>query len=118
MRTLEVTAETAKGLTAFRADLPIEKLKGKKLLISTRVKGENISEKPKSFNGIKLMVVLVNGEGQKDYPQAPLPTGTFDWQDVKWSVSIPENATRAQLLLGLEEVSGKVWFDPIKIVEQ
>ena len=117
-RALEINAETANGFHAFSANLPIAKYKGKKLLICTRVKGENVSEKPKSFNGIKLMLMVLNTEGAKDYPQASLPTGTFDWQDVKWSVSIPENAVSARISLGLEEVSGKVWFDSIKIVEQ
>ena len=115
---VKLTAANAEGSVNIRGPLPVEKIKGKKLVISTRVRGENVSEKPLPHNGVKLMLATVNAEGVKNYPQAPLPIGTFDWAPVTWSVNIPDNIVEASLVLGLEKVSGTVWFDAVKITEQ
>ena len=98
------------------AQLPAEKCKGRKLVISTRVKAEDVSEKPQAYNGIKLMLVTVNAAGVKNYPQIPLPSGTFGWKEVDWVVAVPADAVNVMLFLGLEKVSGKAWFDTLKIV--
>jgi len=45
-----------------------------------------------------------------------VPEGTFDWQKVALAARIPADAKSVTLCLGLEEVSGQVWFDDIKIV--
>jgi len=115
---LKLVAEDANGSINIIAPLPNEKCKGKRLLITTRVRGENISDKPLPHNGIKFMFPTLNAEGVKDYPQKPLPTGTFDWKDVSWTVVLPDNIVNAKLAIGLEKVSGTVWFDTIKITEQ
>ena len=114
---VQLTSPTAAGAINLRAALPLEKCKGKKLVISTRVRGENVSEKPLPYNGVKLMLATTNAEGFKNYPQAPLPTGSFDWKEVRWEVSIADNLIEANLVLGLEQVSGTVWFDKVKITE-
>lgn len=112
---LMMTSDSAEGLVQTATVLPIERCAGRRLLFETRVRGENISDKPEPYNGVKLMLILLNAEGQLEYPQVDLPVGSFDWQDVSWICSIPDNIVSAKLLLGLERVTGTVWFEPLKV---
>jgi hypothetical protein len=95
-------------------DLPVDQVRGCMLRASALVRGDKVSDKPKPWNGVKCMLILETPSG-KQYPQATIPTGSFDWQPVSFIVRIPVDAKKATLLLGLEAVSGKAWFDDIKI---
>lgn len=94
--------------------LEVSELKGRTVRLSAMVRGENVSSKPNPWNGIKYMLVIHTPEGTQ-YPQAPLGTGSFDWRATGFRVRIPGNATNITLVLGLEQVTGKVWFDDLKI---
>ncbi|OGV57543.1 MAG: hypothetical protein A2283_23280 [Lentisphaerae bacterium RIFOXYA12_FULL_48_11] len=94
--------------------LPVEQMRGYTVRVSAMVRAENVSEKPKSWNGIKVMVPVVT-PSQKFWPQAETGTGTFDWKKVAFSGRVPDDAKSAVLCLGLEEVTGKVWFDDIQV---
>ena len=72
------------------------------------VRAEQVSSKPKPWNGIKFMLVIQSPDGTS-YPQATLETGTFDWRRVSFTAHIPADATNTTLVLGLEQVSGKAW---------
>ncbi len=100
--------------TMIDLDLPVEKLRGYKIRIEARVKAENVSVPPQSWNGIKVMLHTKSPEGDT-WPQGNLPQGTFDWQKVRYTTSIPADATEASLALGLEAVTGKAWFDDVKV---
>lgn len=102
----------------YLASLDAAELRGQSLIVRTRVKGEGISEKPKAWNGIKLMFRVKDAEGQINYPQYKLQTGTFDWMPIEWAIRIPDNAIIVDLSIGLEQVSGTVWFDAIQISTQ
>ena len=41
--------------------------------------------------------------------------GTFDWKPVRFLGVVPKDATEAWLILGLEQTSGRVWLDDVKI---
>ena len=79
------------------------------------VRAENVSSKAKAWNGIKCMLAIETPE-RKLWPQANIDTGTFGWRRVAFTVRVPTNATSATLVLGLEQVTGKVWFDDVKAV--
>ncbi|HEX2950397.1 MAG TPA: cellulase family glycosylhydrolase [Armatimonadota bacterium] len=95
-------------------DLPFAQLRGCKIVFSAMVKGENVSKKPQNWNGVKYMVPMEAG-ATKLWPQGDIPVGTFDWRPVAFMVQVPDTATSIKLLLGLELVSGKVWFDNVKV---
>ena len=59
-------------------------------------------------------MLMIETPEQKLWPQAPIGTGDFDWKRVGFMTRIPDNATSVQLCLGLEEVTGNVWFDDLK----
>ncbi|MBM4049484.1 MAG: glycoside hydrolase family 5 protein, partial [Planctomycetes bacterium] len=94
--------------------LPVEKVRGCLLHFSGMVRAENVSEKPQSWNGVKFMAPIV-AEGGRQWPQGSIGVGTFDWQRVVFPVRVPTDATQMSLYLGLEAVTGKVWYDDIKV---
>jgi hypothetical protein len=79
------------------------------------VKAENVSARPQSWNGIKFMTP-VDGPSGKSWPQARVDVGSFAWRKLSFAVRVPSDATRMSVCLGLEAVSGKVWFDDVRIV--
>ncbi len=95
--------------------LPVGSLRGCSLRGTVLVRAQNVSAKPQSWNGIKFIFIVETASG-KSYPQAPLETGSFDWQRASAFTRIPEDATNLVLVLGLEQVSGEVWFDDVKIL--
>lgn len=95
--------------------LPVDKLRGTTINISARIRGENISPKPKPYNGVKIMLKVIT-DSQSIYPQVrPIKDGTFDWTDVNTVVTIPDSVKSAQLTLGLENVSGKLWIENVRV---
>ncbi|MEJ0000611.1 MAG: SGNH/GDSL hydrolase family protein [Verrucomicrobiota bacterium] len=115
---LEVTLTEPNGRSFLDANLPVDKIKGRTLEIETRVKGQDISPKPNKWNGIRVGLKLQNAEGQINYPQLHLQDGTFDWSDAKWTFDVPDNVVAAQVVLGLENVTGTVDFDSVRISVQ
>ena len=102
------------GSKAVQRPIPLDGIRGAVIEISAKVKAENVTEKPNPWNGVKLMAVIEAG-GETFYPQARIDTGSFGWRDASFGIAIPENAGSVRLHLGLEEVSGKAWFDDLKI---
>lgn len=100
--------------TMMSFDLPASMLRGAKIKVEAQVKAENVAQPPKSWNGIKLMLHTTGPSGQ-NWPQAPIDEGTFDWKTARFVATVPNDAEKAELSLGLELVSGKVWFDDVKI---
>jgi len=94
--------------------LPAEAMRGYLVRCSAMVRAEDVSSPPNSWNGIKCMLAIETPD-RKLWPQADIETGTFDWRRVAFTVRVPTNAAKATLFLGLEQVSGKVWFDDVNI---
>lgn len=94
--------------------LPAEAMRGYLVRGSAMVRAEDVGSPPNSWNGIKCMLAIETPD-RKLWPQAEAGSGTFDWRRVGFTVRVPTNATKATLVLGLEQVSGKVWFDDVNI---
>lgn len=103
-----------KGATLTRR-FAVEPVAGCVLRLTASVAAQSVSAKPNPWNGIKFMLII-EGPASKSYPQAPLETGTFDWQPAAFTARIPADATNLLLVLGLEQVTGKVRFDDVKVV--
>jgi hypothetical protein len=93
--------------------LPVDSLRGCLVRGSARVKRDNISPKPNPWNGVKFMLAIET-PARKLWPQAEIPVGSQDWQRVAFTARVPRDARAARLILGLEEVTGKVWFDDLE----
>jgi len=101
--------------TLAQMALPVERVRGCVLSFSAMIKAENVSEKPKPWNGVKFMAPIVAPAGNQ-WPSATLDTGSFNWQRFFFTVRVPADATRLTLCLGLEAVTGKAWFDDVRVV--
>lgn len=107
---------SAPGTTVVSIKLPVEQMRGYTVYGYAMVKAEGVSQRPQSWNGIKFMAPIESPDGGKSWPQAKIEAGSFDWRKVSFSAKVPEDATSMSLVLGLEAVSGKVWFDDVRII--
>ncbi len=94
--------------------LPLDRIRGFRVTLSGRVKAENVSKPAEPWNGVKLMVYTVSPKGP-DYQGVMELFGTFDWKDLGLTVMIPPDATEASVILGLQDASGKAWFDDVNV---
>ena len=111
---LEITNADAKTSVLRSLPLPMDQVPGCPILVNCDVAAENISAKPETWNGIKVMA-HIEFPGGESWPEASLPVGTFDWQHVFVRFQIPANATAINLTLGLEKVTGTVRFSNLSI---
>ncbi len=109
---LETKADAPGAVLARQ--LPAEAVRGCRIRASVMVKARQVSPKPNPWNGVKFMLVAESPAG-KSYPQATVDTGTFDWRRAAFTAQVPADTTSLTLVLGLEQVSGKVWFDDLKL---
>jgi hypothetical protein len=116
MRQLRVVrTETAEGAAMHWVDIDVAPWRGCLLSATARVRSEAVSEPPNPWNGVKFMLEIT-APGAKAWPAATFPSGTFDWQRAGFTARIPTDATGMRLHLGLEAVSGRVWFDDLRLV--
>ncbi len=111
---LEITNAADRPGASRTMPLPIDQLRNCFLYISADVKAQDVSSKPQSWNGIKLMAHITIGD-RSDWLQPEIPVGTFDWQRFSTRIFIPADATRGELIIGLERVAGTVWFDNLTV---
>jgi hypothetical protein len=100
--------------SAARASLPVDLMRGCTIRGTAMIKAEEVTPKPQAWNGIKFMLAIET-PSRRLWPQADLGTGSFGWRRVAFSARIPDDATQITLFLGLEQVTGKVWFDDVKL---
>ncbi|MGC8989329.1 MAG: glycoside hydrolase family 5 protein [Verrucomicrobiia bacterium] len=94
--------------------IPVEAMRGYLVRVSAMAKAQNVTSKPKPWNGVKCMLAIETPD-RKLWPQAEIGTGTFDWHRISFTTRVPKDAASARLVLGLEQVKGKVWFDDVSI---
>jgi hypothetical protein len=113
-RALAITNQSGTDSATVTLRLPAEVMRGHLVRGSAMLRAEGISAKPNAWNGIKLMLAIET-PARKLWPQAEIGVGTFAWRRVAFTARVPADATAVTLVLGLEQVSGKVWFDDLKI---
>ena len=95
--------------------LPVQEMRGYIVYFSARVRAHDVSHKPNPWNGVKFMAPWVDGDGVTNWPSLQLDEGTFDWKRVAFRVAVPQAAQKMSLVLGLELVTGKAWFDDVQV---
>lgn len=101
--------------------VPVDKVKGKKVEFSAKVKAENVSKNAQGHLGIKFMVYYKTSAAEKNQMWAEGTVvnqsrcGSYDWKELKTEVMIPENAVAVRLTIGLQEVSGTVYFSDMDL---
>ncbi len=105
-----------RGSYSRRFAIPAEHFSDRLATLRAMVKAEDVSVPPNSWNGIKIMLVLEMADGSRQYPQIQIPVGTFDWLQMSQTMRLPKEIKKASLVVGLEEVSGRAWFDNLEVV--
>ena len=109
-------ADRQKAITTL---IPIGSIKGGLIALAANIKAENVTKPQESWNGIKvrLRIIELSNDRYKDtlWPQVSLDTGTFDWVNKSVLIHVPARAMSAELCLGIQQSSGKVWFDDVII---
>ena len=83
--------------------VPVENLRGRRVFFGADVKTANISHKPHSWNGVKVMLVVETPSG-KSYPEPEIPEGSGDWKRFSSWVAVPDYvAAEGELNLALAE---------------
>ena len=89
---LTFPVSTTAASQTVAVNLPADTLRGQKVAIKFSLKGIGVSQRPQSWNGIKVMIKIETA-GEPCWPQFTLPQGTFDWRIFGGNFSIPESAT-------------------------
>ena len=85
--------------------------------VSVRLRARDVTKPDATWNGVKLMLPYVEeGTGDKQWPGAKLPIGTFGWTNATVRINrlvapIPPAGGKASLVLGLQGCTGHVEFD-------
>jgi len=111
---VERPAEAGQGSTGVRRELPIDEVRGRRLVCTARVKAEDVAKPPHPWSGVKFMVHIA-APGGDQWPQRDLPFGTYGWRKVRYIAAVPDDATKVELVLGLEATTGRAWFDDVRI---
>ena len=111
---IERPAAEKPGSRVVRVALPRDKVRGTRLRVEAMARAEGVARPPHAYNGVKCMLHTVAPAGARRTQQDNL-FGTFDWKPLRFVAEVPADATEAWLVLGLEETTGRVWFDDLKV---
>jgi hypothetical protein len=116
------SAALVKGIDSAKSiyltySLPLDSVRGSVLSVSASSRAAGFTRPPKASNGVKVMLSVVHSDSTSENPQLPWPdtSRSYPWQGSSMIVTVPGNALKANLVLGLELAAGSVFFDSIRI---
>ena len=114
---LEVNVPRENGGTHHKVTAPIDlsACRGQLLTFTIEAKADNVTQPPNRWNGIKFMLSYDSPSIGKNYHHPIEQFGTFDWKELVFTATVPDDITEGTLSLGLEESFGKVQFRNLKI---
>lgn len=115
---IAVPREQTAGAHMVRVPLDLKPYRGCRLQFECQVKADGVSPPPESYLGVKFMLHYQSvAEGPFWQNPGPL-SGTFDWSSLRFSARIAPDATDGEIDLGLQDSSGVVWFDDLRVTVQ
>lgn len=115
---LQIRQSVAGGSLVLRHSLPLDRsVLGHELTVRARLCATNLSTPPQRWNGIKLVLIVVDAEAVRDYPQARIGSRIADgeWHEVSFTHLVPDNTIELTLGLGLENVTGELSVESIEV---
>ncbi len=112
---VSVPAEKSQGVNLIKIPFDLSKYRGCRLLFECMAKADNVNKPPKPYLGVKFMLHYRSKSEGPFWKNENNVFGTFDWQMLQFSVLITNDAEFGEINLGLQDSSGTVWFDDIKI---
>ena len=105
---------SSEGTSLVRLSLPVERLRGTLIQYSAFVKAQGVTPPTKPEQGTKVDIRFVTPTGEH-FAGGQNRFGSSDWKPLMRFASIPADATVVELVLGIENRMGKVWFDDIEV---
>lgn len=112
---ITVPPNQATGGHMIRLPLDLTRHRGCRLLFECMAKADNVSKPQASYLGVKFMLHYQSKTAGSFWQNENNVYGTFDWRKLQFAARIAHDATDGEIDLGLQESSGKVWFDAVKI---
>ena len=110
-----VPKDRARGGGMIRLPLDLTRFRGCRLLLECMAKAENVSMPAEPYLGVKFMLHYQSETDGPFWQNQNGVFGSFDWRKLRFAALIAADATGGQIELGLQDSSGKVWFDDIKV---
>ncbi len=92
------------------AQLDLTPFQGKSIAFTIRARAKEVSKPSQLYYGVKFMLRFSDG-GTMRHCNISNCNGTFDWKELCFIATVPEDARKGELLLGLQESSGEVEFN-------
>jgi len=102
------------GSAMIRIPISLDAVRGGLLSAEGTLWSEDVPKPPQPWNGIKFMISSFAKDYAR-YSQKQDLWGNFGWKKVRFGTPIHKDATKAELTLGIEEGTGKVWFRDLTI---
>ena len=112
---LIVKVPERRGVNTATAKIDLSPYRGKEIIISCRVKAEDVSKPKEPYNGVKMMLHYKTQSGGEEWPGIGGQWGSFDWKILTRSITLPEDVGEADIVLGLQDSTGTVMFDDFSI---
>lgn len=112
---VDVSPSQGKKSNMIRMPLDKKQLCGTKLLFRCMAKAQNVTKPSYPYLGVKYMLYFKTKNGEF-WENENNVYGTFDWKELYFLAEIPKDVDDAQLFLGLQGSSGKVWFDKLSVI--
>jgi len=109
---LKVTSEEA-ALAYYSISLDAKRLRGKRVIVRAKVKLDQVVVGRETYATAKLHLGIT--AGKETQHRAQRFVGTADWHDQILVATVPENAERIVLDLGIQNASGTAWFDSLVV---
>jgi endoglucanase len=112
---ITVPTDQVRGSGMIRLPLDLTRYRGCRLLFECLAKAENVSKPPQPYLGVKFMLHYQSKTAGPFWQNENGVFGSFDWRMLRFAAPIAPDATGGQIELGLQDSSGKVWFDEVKV---
>lgn len=98
-------------------DLPVDisALRDHEILLSWRVRAEDVGVPATSHGGIKVQLHYNSPANGPQWFSEAIPSGTFAWTSSALIIRVDADAEDARLQLGLQDAPGTLWIDSVAI---
>ncbi len=110
-----VPRDTQPGYHCAEMEVDLRPYAGERATLSCDARAEEVTRPRDEWNGVKCMLRLESPSQGKLYPGVRGFYGTRDWRGHAVTFDVPADATTGTLCLGLQDSTGTVWFDNVKL---
>jgi len=104
------------GSVSVSAPFDLKPFAGKRIIWQADIRQENVSVPPDRWNGVKCMLTFATPMSGRHWCNVGCPTGSSDWAPRSTMIDVPEDVGEVTLSVGLQDSSGKIWVDNLRIV--